>query len=167
MTTLRACPHKRYSEGFFFDSVESYEKQAKEFYDTSGNRVEAFEIVFIDGQRIDELLFDVLDVHPGNIGIYFGAVDNWSNDEKRRVIVAVMECGCTFGPDSSPGDFSIDLYKADSLQDLSRHVADDARFREILGNFRDYLDMEAIIRDLGADYADMYIAGDYYIYRCG
>lgn len=167
MSELFARPLKPYAEGFYFDSAESYQRQVKEVHDRSGNRVEKFDILFIKGERIDEILLYALDIQPGTIGLYFDAVDNWSDDEKIRVIAAVEECGCTFGPDSRPGDFNIDLYKVDSLQDLARHVADNARFNKVLKNIRDYLDMEAIIRDLGPDYADMYIAGHYYIYRCG
>lgn len=167
MTTLFAQPYNPEAEGFYFNSVESYERQAEGLTDSFNQPVEEFEIQLIDGEEIDAALFDALNVTQTSLEQYFEAVDNWKEYEKVNVIIAVGECGCTFEHDSSPDDFDVDVYEMDSLKELAEEFVQEGLFGDIPENIRHYLDMDAIADDLSMDYGETDIAGRHYIYRCG
>lgn len=167
MSELFAQPYNIDATGFYFDSVESYQRQAGALRDRFNQPVEEFEIQFIDGEEIDAALFDALSVTQANLERYFEAVDTWEDYEKLRVVIAVGECCCDFGPDSKPDDFDVDIYEMDSLEELARHYVEEGLFGDIPENIRNYLDMEAIAYDLSMDHGETDIAGRHYIYRCG
>ena len=58
-----------------------------------GDRVEEFEIQFIDGEDIDCDLARAIGVNQANLKQYFEAVEDWDDDDKTRVILPVGECG--------------------------------------------------------------------------
>ena len=167
MTTLYAQPYDISATGFYFDSVENYDAKADKLRNSYGEPVEEFEIQFIDGETIDCQLFAALGVHQGTIGAYFNAVDDWNDDEKIKVIIAVGEGGYQFnlGKDA-PDRFEVDLYECDTLRDLAMQFVDEGLFGEIPAAIANYLDYDAIARDLGMDYGAVTVAGTHYIYRC-
>ena len=98
MTRLFAQPYDISATGFYFDTSEEYEIQ------------------FIDGEEIDCALFKALGVHQGNFGQYLDACDEWSEDDKRKVIIAVGEAGYRFDlGNDNPDSLDVDLYELDSL----------------------------------------------------
>jgi antirestriction protein len=113
-------------------------------------------------------LFNALGVHQGNIAGYYEAAEDWSDDEKVRVIIAAGEGGCSFdlGTDR-PERIDLDVYACDSLRDLAEQFIDEGLFGEIPAAIADYLDYDAIARDLSADYSETTIDGTRYIYRLG
>ena len=120
MTTLHAQPYDLAASGFYFDSAESYAAQAATLRNDYGQRVEEFEIQFIDGETLDAQLFAALSVNQANLGAFFEAVAAWDDDQKIKTIIAVGELGYRFdlGRDD-PDRFDIDLYQVDSLRDLA------------------------------------------------
>lgn len=167
MTTLHAQPYDLAATGFYFDSSEAYAEKSANLRNAYGQPVEEFEIQFIDGESIDCDLFNALGVNQANIGGYFDVVDQWSDDEKIRVIIAVGETGYSFDLASdSPDKFDVDLYECDSLRDLAVQFVDEGLFGEIPTAIQNYLDYDAIARDLSMDYAATTIGGTRYIYRC-
>ncbi len=168
MTTLYAQPYDISATGFYFESAEDYRAKAATLRNSRGDLVEEFEIQFIDGEGIDAALFNALGVHQGDIAPYFEAVEDWSVDDKTRVIIAVGECGYGFDLDKDePGRIDIDLYECERLRDLAEQFVDDGLFGEIPATIANYLDYDAIARDLGMDYAETTVAGTRYVYRCG
>lgn len=168
MTTLYAQPHDISATGFYFVSAEDYGLKADTLRNSYGDPVEEFEIQFIDGDGMDVALFNALGVHQGNFSAYLDAVDEWSDDEKIRAIIAVGEVGHRFdlGRDD-PSRLEIDLYECDSLRDLAMQFVEEGLFGEIPTSIQHYLDYDAIARDLGMDYSETTIDGTRYIYRCG
>lgn len=167
MTELYAQPYNIDANGFYFDSVERYQEQAKDLTDSFGQPVEEFEIQFIDGDEIDCDLFEAIGVYQNNIGQFFDAVENWDEDEKTRVIIACNECGYNIDRDTRPDDFDLDIYELDTLKELAEQFVDEGLFGDIPENIRYYLDMDAIARDLGMDYSETRIAGRNLVYRSG
>ena len=167
MTQLYAQPYGITANGFFFETAAEYEEKAKKLLNSYGQPVEEFELQFIDGDGIDAYLFKALNVHQGNFQAYFEAVEDWSEDDKIKVIIAVGEAGYKFdlGTDA-PDQFDIDLYELDSLKDLADQFVEDGLFGEIPKSLQNYIDYEAIARDLGMDYSEIRIDGTNYIYRC-
>lgn len=166
MTKLFAQPYNNGAQGFYFNSAESYERQAEGRKDAHGQEVEEFEIQFIEGEWIDEELFNALSITQARIEQYFDAVEEWSDDGKIRVMIAVGECGAIFGPDSRPDDYDVTLYEMDSLKDLAKQFVEDGHYGEIPEQLRPYLDMNAIARDLSMSYSETRIAGRNYVYWC-
>ena len=167
MTQLHAQPYDISATGFFFDSREEYERKAARNRNDFGGIVEEYEIQFIDGEDIDAQLFKALGVHQGNFHKFLAACDDWSEDQKRKAIIAVGENGYRFdfGTDD-PDDFEVDIYEMDSLKELAEHFVDEGLFGEIPQHLENYLDYDAIARDLGFDYSEITIAGTKLIYRC-
>ncbi len=167
MTTLYAQPYDISASGFYFEDADSYARQAAALRNDYGQPVEEFEIQFIDGERIDAALAEAWSLNQANLARFFEIVDEWSEDQKRRFIIAVGECGYSFDSASvGPDDFDVDLYEVDSLRDLAEQFVDDGLYGEIPAHLAHYIDYEAIARDLALDYSATEIAGERLIYAC-
>ena len=156
MTTLFAQPYDISANGFYFETAEEYNEKASKLLNSYGQPVEEFEMQFIDGESIDADLFKALGVHQGNFSDYLEAVDEWSADDKIKVIIAVGEAGYNFDlSKDAPDQFDIDLYELDSLIDLAEQFVEEGLFGEIPERIQYYLDYDAIARDLRIDYTLM------------
>jgi hypothetical protein len=167
MTQLFAQPYDISAIGFFFHSLEEYQAKSSNLHNSYGWPVEEFEIQFIEGDDIDCDLFKALGVHQGNFDVFLTACDEWDENQKIKVIIAVGECGYRFDPrEDDPNDLDVDLYEMESLRDLAYQFVDEGLFGDIPERIQCYLDYDTIARDLGMDYTETRIAGTNYIYRC-
>lgn len=165
-TLLHAQPYDISATGFYFRSLEDYEQKSTNHKNDYGDEVEEYEIQFIDGDDLDCDLFKALSIHQGNFNHYFTACEDWDDDQKIKVIIAVGEAGYDFDLENGdPDDFDIDLYEQDTLRDLAEQFIEEGLFGEIPENIRFYLDYDAIARDLGMDYTEIRLNGTNYIYR--
>lgn len=164
---LYAQPYDITATGFFFSSAEEYDAKRATCRNDFGQLVEEFEIQFIDGDTIDAQLFDAIGLHQGNALTLLEKASEWTVDEKIRIIIATGECGYTFNPETDdPEEFDITLYELDSLRYLAIEFVEEGLFGTIADTIINYLDYDAIARDLGMDYAETSIAGRHFIYRC-
>lgn len=155
------------AKGFYFESAEEYGEKARTLRNAWGNPVEELEIEFIEGEAIDAQLFAVLRLQPAQIEAFFTAVETWDENTKTRVIIAVGEVGYPFNIDiDDPEGFDVDLYNLDTYADLAQHFLDEGLFGPIPENLQNYIDCEAIGRDLRVDYGSIEVAGTHYFYRC-
>ena len=167
MTTLYAQPYDLAATGFTFDSAKTYASQASRLRNAYGQPVEEFEIQFIDGETLDAQLFNALGVNQATIDAYFEAAEEWDDDQKTKIIIAVGEVGNRFDlGNDDPDRFDIDLYEIDSLRDLAIQFVEEGLFGDIPKAIEDYLDYDAIARDLCMDYGTVTINGTHYAYRC-
>lgn len=167
MTELFAQPYDINATGFYFRTEAEYAEKAAKNFNPYGGLVEEYELQFIDGESIDSNLFHALGVNQCNFAAYLEACDDWDDDQKRKVIIAVGECGYSFDLTSGdPDDFDVDLYEIDSLRELAEQFVDEGLFGDIPEPIRNYLDYDAIARDLGMDYTETTIAGTRLVYRC-
>ena len=167
MTQLPAQPYDISVAGFFFSSFEEFQTKAAKNRNDFGGLVEEYEIQFIDGEDIDCALFKALDVHQGNFAGFFEACEDWDEHQKRKVIIAVGECGYAFDFETGdPDDFDVDIYEVESLKELAERFVEEGLYGEIPEALRFYIDYEAIGRDLGMDYVEITIDGTRLIYRC-
>lgn len=165
--TLHAQPYDISASGFYFSTAEEFQTKATDLRNDYGDIVEEFEIQFIDGDDLDCDLFKALFIHQGDIGAFLEACENWDDQQKIQVIIAVGDCGYSFDAETdSPDDFDIELYELDSMNELAEQFVEEGLFGEIPQNIRNYLDMEAIARDLSMDYSEIRVNGTNYIYRC-
>lgn len=165
MTQLHAQPYDLSATGFYFESVEEFDAKAKANRNDYGQRVEEYEIQFIDGEGIDCDLASAIGINQANIAQYFEAVEAWCEDEKQRVIIAVGGCGYSFGPNATPDDFSVDIYYTSTLRELAEEFVEEGLYGDIPERVRFFLDYNIIADDLGIEYTEIEIAGQRLIYR--
>jgi len=167
MTVLYAQPYNISALGFSFEDEAEYHEKAKKNFDGLGFPIEEYEIQFIDGERIDALLFEALNIHQGNFGKFLIACQEWDDHQKHKAIIATAECGYDLDLQSgTPDDFDVDIYEVDNLRELAMQFADEGVFGEIPEHLQCYLDYDAMARDLAMDYAEIIIAGNRFVYRC-
>jgi len=167
MTQLFAQPYDISATGFYFQTLEEYEEKAAKTKNDYGQPVEDYELQFIDGESIDAKLFEALGVNQCNFPQFLDACDQWDEGQKQKVILSVGECGYSFDLKSGdPDDFDVDIYELDSLRELAEQFVDEGLFGEIPKHLENYLDYDAMARDLGMDYSETTIAGKRLIYRC-
>ncbi len=167
MTTLYAQPYDISATGFYFDDAESYAQKAAKNFNPYGGLIEEYELQFIDGESIDAALFEALKVDQCSFGKFLDACDSWDDFQKQKVIIAVGECGYSFtlGTDD-PDSLDVDIYPVESLKELAEQFLDEGLFGEIPASIQNYLDYDAIARDLGMDYTETTVAGERLVYRC-
>ncbi len=111
-------------------------------------------------------MFKALGIHQGDIPSFFDAVDDWEDWQKINVILAVGEAGYDFNLEQdNPDQFDIQIYECDRMEDLVIEFIDEGLFGEIPEALQNYIDFDAIGRDLSMDYTQTCIAGTNYIYR--
>ena len=168
MTTFYAQPYDISATGFTFETADQYQAKIGTIRNAYDQPVEEFEIQFIDGETIDAQLTEALGINQDNICRIIELIDDWSDDQKIRAIIAVGECGYSFDAENfDPNHIEIDLYEIDSLRDLAMQLVDDGLFGDIPDNILVYLDFGMIARDLACDYSMISIDGTSYTYRCG
>ena len=167
MTQLFAQPYDLAAQGFYFETSEEYEEKAAKTRNDYGQPVEEYELQFIDGESIDAQLFKALAVNQCNFPQFLEACDAWDDQQKQKVIIAVGECCYSFDLKSGdPDQFDVDIYELDSLRELAEQFVDDGLFGEIPAHLQNYIDYDAMARDLAMDYSETTIAGTRLIYRC-
>ena len=167
MIELFAQPYDLSAQGFYFKTAEEYPEKSARARNAFGLPVEEYELLFIDGESIDTQLFEALSVNQCNFPQFLEACDAWDDHQKQKAIIAVGECGYNFDLKSGdPEDFDVDIYELDSLRALAEQFVDDGLFGEIPKHLQNYIDYDAMARDLGMDYSETTIAGKRLIYRC-
>ena len=162
---LYAQPYNPDAKGFSFRTLAEYRQKESNCIDRFGQKVEEFEIQFLEGEGIDAALANAVGINQANLSAFFECIDDLEDHEKRILIIGLSEGGCPFTADTSPDDFDVDLYHADSLRDLAEQFVDEGLFGEVPPQFQYYIDYDAIARDLSFDYTEIEIAGERLIYR--
>ncbi len=166
---LFANPYDISAVGFYFSSHDEYRQKAAKLRNSMGFPVEEFEIEFMDGEEIDVQLFQALKPHPGNLGAFIVAVEDWTEEDKVKVICAVGYSGYAFklGEDA-PDSIDVELYELDSVRALAEQFVDEGYYGEIPDRIANFLDYDAIANELhlGDGYDEITIAGKHYVYRC-
>lgn len=164
--TFYAQPYDLNASGFYFTDEESYLKKINAITNDYGDKAEEFEIQFINGLVLDSKLAQAIEPNQCNIIAMMEAMNTWTEDQKIRVIIAVIDGGAdfNFGTDN-PDDLEIDIYTDMTLKDLAYQFVDEGLFGEIPDHLANYIDYEAIEYDLRYDYSETRIAGENYVYR--
>jgi len=164
---LYAQPYNIDAEGFFFRNEHEYHLQSQNLRDRFGNRVEEFEIQFIDGERIDCELARAIGINQANFANFLDCAAAWEDWEKIRMVIALGEVGHDFEPDISPDGYDLDVYHVSTMRELAEQFVDEGLFGDIPERLQFYIDYDAIARDLSVDYSETEIAGERLIYRAG
>ncbi len=167
MTQLHAQPYDISATGFYFETAEDYAAKAKAARNDYGEPVEEFEIQFIDGEAIDAVLAKAWELNQVNFSAFLDAAQEWSDDHKTRYIIAVGECGYSHDQVADdPDQIDMTIYELSSMRELAEQFVDEGLYGEIPEALQNYIDHEAIARDLSVDYSETEIAGTQLIFHC-
>ncbi len=167
MTYLFAQPYDISANGFYFENFEDYQAKAEKAVNHYGEPVEEFEIQFIDGDAIDCELAKAFGVNQANLESFFDAVDDLDEDDKKKLILAVGECGYDLDTVlGNPDAVDLDICSVESIRELAEQYVDEGLFGPIPESLQNYIDYDAIARDLEVEYSEATIAGETLIYRC-
>ena len=140
---------------------------AKPVVITAGEVVEEFEFSYHGDSDLDFYLFSALGIGQSTILPFIEKVEEWSEDAKHRLIVAVGECGMAFDIEADdPYDLDVDFYHDMNLIELARVFVDEGLFGTLSCKLEYYIDYEAIAVDLAHDYTEILINGVFCVYRC-
>ena len=168
MTLFCAQPYDVSASGFYFRSRAEFDALRLACRGDTGLPVEEFEIQFIDGEVLDAYFADAFGLNQASVFRIIELIEEWNEDQKRRFIIAVGECGYSFDSDTvDTDDFEVEIYADISLRELAMQFVDEGLFGEIPERIQGYLDYDAIARDLGMDYSETDVAGTRLVYRCG
>ena len=165
--TLFAQPYDISATGFYFETAEEYYTRADKTVNDFGQRVEEFEIQFIDGEALDCAFARAWGLHQGNFAAFLEAVEEWDEDRKRDYIIAVGECG--YAHDDvvdDPDHEGVDIYYLDSLRDLAESFVEEGLYGPIPEALQFYIDYDVIARELAVDFSETEIAGERLVYAC-
>ena len=165
MTRLYAQPYDISATGFYFATIEEYDRKVAACRNDFGDLVEEFEIQFIDGDEIDAALATAIGLHQGRIAAFLNGVEAWDDHQKRVVIIAAGECCYSFDPlDDDPDAFDVDLYPVETMREFAGYCVENGWFGPIPDALQCYSDLDSIARDLSVDYCETVIAGERCVY---
>lgn len=168
MTDIRifAQPYDISATGFYFTTIEEYREKVRNVINDHGDPVEEFEIQFIDGERIDCAFAKAWQLDQATLSDFMTAVNEWNDGRKLHYIIAVGDCGYPHADAwPIPDDIEIDIYEIESMRELAEQFVDEGLFGDIPEHLANYIDLDAIARDLSCDYAEATIAGRRFVYR--
>ena len=167
MTIFYARPYDITATGFYFETEEEFSDRARALRNESGQPVEEFEIQFIEGDEIDAALAGAWELTQGNVGRFLEVVEEWTDDQKRRFVIAVGECGYAFDQmQHDPDDLDLEIYPAESLREFAEQCVEDGWFGPVAEALAPYIDYDGIAGELAVDYCETEIAGEWLVYRC-
>lgn len=167
MIRLYAQPYDISASGFYFETAEEFTEASSALRNEYGDPIEEFEIQLIDAEAIDCDLAKAWELNQANYAQYLEKADQWDEYSKKQFILAVGECGCDFNPDcADPSDYEVDLHICDTMRELAIEFVAQGYFGEVPEHLQNYIDYDAIARDLSIDYSEAVVAGERLIFRC-
>lgn len=163
MPLLFAHPYDISASGFYFEDIEDYKTKSSSCINHYGQKVEEFEIQFIDGDTIDCELFNAWGIFQSNFEDYLNACNDLNEIDKiKRIILS----NCGYSLDENLNDDEIELYLDETLEGLAQSFLDEGLFGEVPNNLIHYIDIEKLARDLSVDYTQDTINNISIVYRC-
>jgi hypothetical protein len=149
--SLHATPYDISARGFYFGSLDEYEKKAESAVNEYGDPVEEFEIQFIDGDDAELKLFKMMKVSQVNLDDYFEAVDEgWDDDEMQKLEILTDDLGYSFDDAVDKMDDLVVYGEFDSEADFAQEYVDGMGGPSELGKktLEQYFDYESFGNDL-------------------
>ena len=155
-----AQPYNLDAQGFYFRTLEDYERKAEALRDRFGNPVEEFEIQFIDGD--DGKLFEACGINQSNLSTWFDDIEDIDDGEKVALYFLTGVLGYALDAAMDKID-EVVLFHGDA-QEAAEELFDDCYAHAIPDSLRFYFDMEKFARDLeiGGDFNEFDYDGTTY-----
>lgn len=149
--------------GFYFDSADEYAEKVEAASKAFGRPIEEFEIQIIDGDDLEIAVAKAMGVNQCNIAQFYELMDDYDEHELLAYAIAVGEGGYDNSVD--PSDLDVSVYEGMSMKELAEQFVEEGIFGDIPDSIANYIDYDAIARDLRFDYSEAHIAGKDIIYR--
>jgi antirestriction protein len=150
MISLYANPYDFSVSGFYFSTLDEYEKQAK----ASG--AEEFEIDFIDGTATEQMLFNAMRVDLGGdiLEAYFNVVNEFDEDDAMVIAILTDDMGYTLEQAMDMKDDLAVYGKFDSDEQFAQEYVDSiGSLEDALGDkIQNYFDYASFGRDVQIDF---------------
>lgn len=153
MAELYANPYDTSAKGFYFSTEKQFDKKSSSLKNKYGDPVEEFEIEFIDGDDVEQMLFKAMGVHQGNVDEYFNAVDELDEDAVTKLSILTDDVGYSFEDAIGRIDDLTVYGEFDSDEDFAMEYVDKiGSIGDALGDTAEsYFDFDAFGRDLRID----------------
>lgn len=144
MALLYAQPYDLHAAGFYFDSLESYEKKAARNRNEFGDPVEEYEIQFIDGDNY--ALFGAAGICQASLDEWFKHLDHFDGDshEGKALLFLLGDRGMDL-EEALEKYTDVSIFEGTAL-DYAHEFIDDCYNLE--GIAAQYFDYERFARDL-------------------
>lgn len=143
MTTLHAQPYDTSATGFYFESLEEYTEKSEALLNAYGQKVEEFEIQFIDGDLAE--LFNACSIDQSTLEIWFNTIESLSHNEQLSLFY--MRDNKLRDLEDALGMLDDVSISACSLKDAASELFDECYLSEVPESVRPYIDYEAFARD--------------------
>ena len=157
MTTLYAQPYGISATGFYFQTYEEYLEKSGALLNAYGQKVEEFEIQFIDGDLAE--LFNACRIDQSTLEIWFNTIESLSHNEQLSLFY--MRDNKLRDLEGALGMLDDVSISACSLKDAASELFDECYLSEVPESVKPYIDYEAFARDceLGGDMREFTYAG--------
>ncbi|MEP2942676.1 MAG: antirestriction protein ArdA [Sneathiella sp.] len=162
MNEYHATPYDISAAGFYFKTYEEYLEKAAHHTNDYGDKVEEFEIQFIDGDNYE--LFKALSISQANLELWFDDYEDLDGDELIRAIYLAQHIGYDADDILHRLD-DIYLFEGSAQEYAEQYLEDTGLLNEIPDHLQFYFDVERFANDmlLGGDITEVTIQNTRYI----
>jgi len=166
MNTYHATPYDISAAGFYFENYEEYLAKAEQHTNEYGDKVEEFEIQFIEGENYE--LFKALEVSQGNLKLWFDEYEDLEGEDLVRAIYIAEYSGYETSEILSKLE-DIRLFEGTAIEFAEEYLEDTGTLDEIPENLRYYFDVERFANDMimNGDICEVTIMNTNYIIQEG
>ena len=152
MAQLYANPYGYDCKGFYFDSLEDYEKKYKANLHSAGvSPCEEYSIEFIDGSGVESSLWQMVGpLGQGQMDVWFNELEDLDEDEAASVGFLVGDLNMDI--EDALRDRYDPILRTGNVEDAVAEFVDEIGGPENLSNPDYYFDYEAFGRDLQFDF---------------
>lgn len=161
-TILYAHPYNPDARGFYFSTLDEFERLSSRCRDRFGNLVEEFEIQYIDGD--DSALFNAAGINQANLSEWFDEVESLDDEDKAKLFYLTDCAGYTL--DRALEKIEDVCLHDGSLLDAATELFDECYLHDIPEAVRSYIDYEAFAydRQLNGDMCEFRYSGQ--VFTC-
>lgn len=155
--TFFARPYNPNAQGFYFEDADEFQDEAEALRDTHGNKVEEFELQYINGN--DGALFEACGISQANLSVWFDKIVDLEESEK-AALVFMLDCQGYKLDDALEKYEEVQVNQC-KLTEAAEELFDEIYLPEIPEAVHGYIDYQRFARDCqqGGDMTEFEFAG--------
>jgi Antirestriction protein (ArdA) len=156
-SSIYARPYNPDAQGFYFEGEDEFEDKAEALRDAHGNKVEEFELMYIDGN--DGSLFEACCINQANLSAWFDTIIDLEDYEKAGLYFLVACQG--YNLDTALSKYEEVSIRDGKLSEAAEELFDEIYLPEIPEAVHGYIDYQRFARDCeqGGDMTEFEFAG--------
>ena len=142
------------ANGFYFSTLEEYKEKAEKHTNIYGQKVEEFEIQFIEGDYPE--LFRELGINQANLNLWFEYFEELEGEQAIKCMYLSLDRGMTIEEIKEFDLDQIHLFRGTAKEYAENYLEETGMLEQIPGNLLYYIDYDVFARDLvlGSDIAE-------------